>query len=144
MTDRDFGNRVYTLRKNAGLSQNELEIERKFLIEYPDVKLLEADPACRRIEIIQTYLKSDNGDEVRVRQRGENGNYVDFLTTKRKLCGIKRIEIEKRLTKEEYLALLMDISEQAMIDKHTGKLLSYRLGQQHCCHRRVHTAGQSA
>ena len=39
-----------------------LEIERKFLIEYPDVKLLEADPACRRIEIIQTYLKSDNGD----------------------------------------------------------------------------------
>ena len=24
MTDRDFGNRVYTLRKNAGLSQNEL------------------------------------------------------------------------------------------------------------------------
>lgn len=85
-----------------------LEIERKFLIEYPDVKLLEADPACRRIEIIQTYLKSDNGDEVRVRQRGENGNYVYFLTTKRKLCGIKRIEIEKRLTKEEYLALLMD------------------------------------
>lgn len=85
-----------------------LEIERKFLIEYPDEKLLEADPACRRIEIIQTYLKSDNGDEVRVRQRGENGNYVYFLTTKRKLCGIKRIEIEKRLTKEEYLALLMD------------------------------------
>ena len=45
---------------------------------------------------------------MRVRQRGENGNYVYFLTTKRKLCGIKRIEIEKRLTKEEYLALLMD------------------------------------
>lgn len=45
---------------------------------------------------------------MRVRQRGENGHYVYFLTTKRKLCGMKRVEIERRLTKEEYLTLLMD------------------------------------
>lgn len=85
-----------------------LEIERKFLIEYPDIKRLEASPACRRVEIIQTYLQSENGDEVRVRQRGENGHYVYFLTTKRKLSGIKRVELERRLTKEEYLTFLMD------------------------------------
>ena len=85
-----------------------LEIERKFLIEYPDIKRLEASPACRRVEIIQTYLQSEKGEEVRVRQRGENGNYVYFLTTKRTLSGIKRVELEKRLTKEEYLAFLMD------------------------------------
>ena len=35
------------------------EIERKFLIEYPDIKWLESLPNCQRIEIIQTYLKSD-------------------------------------------------------------------------------------
>ena len=50
------------------------EIERKYLIEYPDIKWLESNPACQRIEIIQTYLNSTNGDEVRVRQRGVDGN----------------------------------------------------------------------
>ena len=47
------------------------EIERKFLIEYPNIKELEQNPNCRRVEIIQTYLHSGAGDEVRVRQRGE-------------------------------------------------------------------------
>ena len=46
------------------------EIERKFLIEYPDIKLLESMPNCRKVEIIQTYLKSENDEEVRIRQRG--------------------------------------------------------------------------
>lgn len=30
------------------------EIERKYLIEYPDIKWLETNPSCQRIEIIQT------------------------------------------------------------------------------------------
>ncbi len=84
------------------------EIERKFLIEYPDVKTLEANPNCKSIEIIQTYLNSDNGNEIRVRQRGENGNYIYFKTIKKKVSDVKRIEIEKRLSKDEYLTLLMD------------------------------------
>jgi CYTH domain-containing protein len=86
-----------------------LEIERKFLIEYPDVMWLESLPNCRRIEIIQTYLKSDNGDEVRVRQRGIDGHFIYFKTIKRTLEGAKRVEIEKRLTRDEYLSLLMDV-----------------------------------
>lgn len=85
-----------------------LEIERKFLIEYPDTALLEANPGCRKVEIIQTYLNSDNEDEIRVRQRGEKGSYIYFKTVKKKLDGLKRIEIESRLTKDEYLTLLMD------------------------------------
>ena len=83
------------------------EIERKFLIEYPDIKRLESDPNCQRIEIIQTYLKSDNGDEVRVRQRGINGHYIYFQTVKRKVSDVKRVEIERRLSQNEYLSLLM-------------------------------------
>ena len=47
------------------------EIERKFLIEYPDIEALEKNPNCKKVEIIQTYLNSGNGDEIRVRQRGE-------------------------------------------------------------------------
>ena len=84
------------------------EIERKFLIEYPDIAWLEANPNCRKIEIIQTYLRSDNGDEVRVRQRGSDGHYVYFQTIKRLVSGIKRVEIEQRLTQNEYLQLLMN------------------------------------
>ncbi|MBR3439348.1 MAG: AAA family ATPase [Clostridia bacterium] len=84
------------------------ETERKFLIERPDVEALEALPNCRKVEIIQTYLKSDNGDEVRVRQRGERGNYIYFQTIKRSVTPLKRVEIEKRLSQNEYLERLMD------------------------------------
>ena len=34
------------------------EIERKYLIEYPDTAWLESLPNCERVEIIQTYLKN--------------------------------------------------------------------------------------
>ena len=85
-----------------------LEIERKFLIEYPDIRWLESIPNCQRIEIIQTYLKSDNDDEVRVRQRGIDGHYVYFQTTKRKVSDVKRVEIEHRLSESEYVRLLMN------------------------------------
>ena len=84
------------------------EIERKFLIEYPDIKWLESIPNCQRIEIIQTYLKSDNGDEVRVRQRGIDGHYIYFQTIKRKISDVKRVEIERRLSESEYIRLLMN------------------------------------
>lgn len=84
------------------------EIERKFLIEYPDIEWLESIPSCQRVEIIQTYLNSNNGEEIRVRQRGVDGNYIYFQTIKKKISDIKRIEIENRLSQSEYLKLLMD------------------------------------
>ena len=84
------------------------EIERKFLIEYPDLAWLEAQPTCRRVEIIQTYLRSDENEEIRIRQRGVNGSYIYFKTVKRRISDTKRIEIEDRLSAEEYLTLLMD------------------------------------
>ncbi len=84
------------------------EIERKFLIEYPDLKWLASMPNCRRVEIIQTYLKSDENEEIRVRQRGFDGHYVYFQTTKRAVSGMKRVEIERRLSEREYLRLLMN------------------------------------
>lgn len=84
------------------------EIERKFLIEYPDIKWLESIPNCQRIEIIQTYLMSNKDEEVRVRQRGFDGHYIYFQTTKRKVSDVKRVEIERRLSEREYLRLLMN------------------------------------
>ena len=85
-----------------------LEIERKFLIEYPDLKWLESLPNCRKVDIIQTYLSAREGDELRVRQRGENGSYVYFKTLKRRVSDTARIEGEQRLSQDEYLRLLME------------------------------------
>ncbi len=84
------------------------EIERKFLIEYPDIHWLESLPNCQRIEIIQTYLKTDEDEEVRVRQRGSDGHYIYTETTKRTVSSVKRVEIERRLSEREYLRLLMN------------------------------------
>lgn len=84
------------------------EIERKFLIAYPDIEQMESIPNCQKVQIIQTYLKADPGEEVRVRQRGSDGHYTYYETKKRPVSEEKRIEIERRLTRDEYLSRLMD------------------------------------
>lgn len=101
------------------------EIERKYLIEYPDIKWLESNPSCQRIEIIQTYLNSAAGDEVRVRQRGVDGNYIYFQTIKRKVSDVKRVEIEKRLSQAEYLRLLMEADTTKRQIRKTRYCLTY-------------------
>ena len=56
---------------------------------------------------MQTYLASEiKGEEVRIRQRGQDGCYIYYKTRKRRTEDGKRIEIEERLTQDEYLALL--------------------------------------
>lgn len=101
------------------------EIERKFLIEYPDIKWLESCPSCQRIEIIQTYLNSAAGEEVRIRQRGIDGNYIYFQTIKKKVSDVKRIEIERRLSQSEYLRLLMEADTTKRQIRKTRYCLTY-------------------
>ena len=84
------------------------EIERKYLIYYPDIKELEKMPNCTKIDIVQTYLKSEDGVERRVRARGIDGDYLYYLTEKRKISNLKRVETERKLTQDEYLSLLME------------------------------------
>lgn len=124
----DFENKMKRLIKeiSAFLGEPEpFEIERKFLIQYPDLNWLENLPNCQRIEIIQTYLNSKDGEEVRVRQRGMNGNYIYFQTTKKSLTGLKRVEIERRLSKDEYLTLLMDADSSKRQIRKTRYCLTY-------------------
>ena len=102
-----------------------LEIERKFLIEYPDLNWLESLPNCRKVDIIQTYLTAEPGDELRVRQRGENGSYVYFKTRKRKVSKTARVEIEERLSQNEYLRLLMDADPAKRPIRKTRYCLTY-------------------
>ena len=83
------------------------EIERKYLIKMPDISTI-SNPTLHKSEIIQTYLKTSSDDtEIRIRQRGIDGNYTYTKTTKKTISPIKRIEIENRISKDEYLNLLM-------------------------------------
>lgn len=102
------------------------EIERKYLIEYPDIKWLEGNPACQRIEIIQTYLNSESDEEVRVRQRGVDGHYIYFQTIKKRVSDLKRVEIERRLSQAEYLELLMDADTSRKQIRKTRYCLIYK------------------
>lgn len=81
------------------------EIERSFLIKKPTPEIL-AELKAVPISIFQTYLKSEDGIERRVRQRGANGNYLYFYTEKTGKNKLERIETERRITQKEYLDLL--------------------------------------
>ena len=126
----DFESKIRKLIKEilSFLGEPEpLEIERKYLIAYPDLAMLESIENCEKVEIIQTYLHSENeGEEVRVRQRGCDGHYVYFKTVKKALDGIRRIEIEKRLTKDEYLKLLMSADTSKRQIRKNRYCLTYR------------------
>lgn len=107
----DFEGKIKRLINEISTFLNEpdcYEIERKYLIEFPNLKELENMENCEKLEIIQTYLSGSNNEETRIRQRGKDGNYVYYKTIKKRIDEFKRIEKEKRLSKEEYLSLLME------------------------------------
>lgn len=86
---------------------NGLEIERKFLIKYPDIKLLKAQRGCRIIEIEQSYLK-DGG---RARKICEEGKVSHIKTVKKHITDIKRQEKEWEISKEEFAEALNNRAE---------------------------------
>ena len=101
------------------------EIERKFLIEIPNLEYLESLPNCEKVQIVQTYLKSNDDEEIRIRQRGSNGSFTYSKTRKINISNLKRIEVEERLTEEEYInELLNSDPERGQIIK-TRYCLSY-------------------
>lgn len=103
-----------------------LEIERKYLIEYPDMDWLKSQEACRPVEIAQAYLTRSDGTDVRVRQRGTDGGYIYIETIKRGGPGIERTEIERRITAEEYRSLLEGAKGDVRWIRKTRYCLVYR------------------
>ena len=101
------------------------EIERKFLIEYPNLIELENRTDCHKVDIIQTYLKAGKDEEVRVRQRGYNGQYIYFMTTKKYITPTTRVEVERRLSQDEYLKLLMEADTSLHQIRKTRFCLTY-------------------
>ena len=60
-----------------------------------------------------------------IRQRGENGSYIYFKTVKRKVSDLKRVEIEERLSQNEYFNCLMDADPEKRPIRKTRYCLTY-------------------
>ncbi len=84
-----------------------LEIEKKFLVEKPEIKMLENMPLCRGVDITQVYLKSENGTGRRIRNR----EGCCYYTEKRRISNGIREESEYKITKSQYENLLKEADE---------------------------------
>ena len=89
-----------------------LEIERKYLIAYPDVDALRS--RCSAVyEMEQTYLRAAPGVTARVRRRvGEREEF--FHTEKERITDRTHVERERTVTREEYETLLQTRDENAL------------------------------
>ena len=88
------------------MNTNGIEIEHKYLIEYPDRNELLAMPGADSAIIAQTYLKSEKGTTERVRRWRQGDSTRYYHTVKRRISGLSHQEDESEIGEEEYSALL--------------------------------------
>lgn len=115
----DFSEKLSELKKQVFLFLGipvPLEIERKFLIKYPDISFLLNNRMCKPVDIFQTYIML-NGHKIRLRKRGEGGSFCYYKTRKIQLSSIKRVEIENRLSDKEYNELLENAEKKLSVEK---------------------------
>lgn len=79
-----------------------LEIERRFLIEYPDVEYIKTLPNTNYVNISQAYVKADFNYH-RMRKRGRDGDDIYMVSSKVTFDDMTRLEVEYRIEEEEYL-----------------------------------------
>ncbi|MBE6729342.1 MAG: hypothetical protein E7568_03810 [Ruminococcaceae bacterium] len=84
------------------MNKDGLEIERKFLIEYPDIDFLLSLSGCAVMKISQSYLE----DRSRIRKIEQDGKTYYIRTVKQKITEVTRKEREWQISEEEYFALL--------------------------------------
>lgn len=92
------------------------EIERKFLVEFPDVSKLNVK---KKLKIYQTYLKNnENETQRRVRKIESEGKITYTYTEKLFLTSITRKEMEYDIDEVEYQRLVVQAREDcAVIEK---------------------------
>lgn len=110
-----------------------LEIERKFLIRYPEIGKLRAMPDYRVVHMEQSYLAAtDDFVGGRIRRITDGDTVRCVYTYKERLSDMTRREYERTITEEEYAALLQrKIPDTITIEKDrhsfTYKGLTYEL-----------------
>ena len=115
----DFADKLSNLKKQVffflGIPRP-LEIERKYLIKYPDISHLLKNNFCKPVSIFQTYI-TVNGRKIRMRKRGERGGFSYYKTSKTQVNAFTRIEIEERLSEQEYNEILKEAENKISIEK---------------------------
>ena len=96
----------------------QIELEKKFLIEYPDLELLNEKYNPKKYDIEQIYLLSDEDGSRRIRMRREGESTVFIETVKLRINGSKCYEYERELSAEEY--------EQCKADADPERSLIYK------------------
>jgi CYTH domain-containing protein/predicted ATPase len=82
-----------------------VEVERKFLVrQAPESAAMPV--RCEEVEIEQTYLKTTDGSEARVRRRGQHGSYTYTHTIKWPRAAGERIELQRPISGRDYVGLL--------------------------------------
>lgn len=119
--------------ENFDILNAPLEIERKFLIEYPDIEALRQMPDYRVVHMEQSYLQATEdfvGGRIRKIAEGDSVRYV--YTYKVRLTELTRREYERDITAEEYSDLLarktpntITIRKDRHVFRHKG--LTYEL-----------------
>ena len=85
------------------------EIERKYLIRYPDIKTLLAQKGVEQWEIVQIYLTvSGPGETRRIRQVVSGGEIKYYKTFKKRLTDLSNEEDEGEIDQLEYIHLCQE------------------------------------
>ena len=86
-----------------------LEIERKYIIEMPDVSVLSQQPEYTVSGILQIYIQGAIGETHRVRRRDFSDRVVCTETRKIRIDKISSTEIEGEISIEEFDRLALTI-----------------------------------
>ena len=101
------------------------EIERKYLISMPDPDFLRENASPT--EIVQTYLLPPAPHiNARVRKRGRDGDWTYTHTEKTRLSDLRRIENERRISREEYETLLQNADPDRNVIQKTRWVLPWK------------------
>ena len=101
------------------------EIERKFIIEFPDLTWLGSLPACESVQIVQHYLRSPANEEIRIRRRTSGASNMYYLTEKRIDGKKKTLRTQRRLSEFEYDMLLTQVDPERRAIHKTRYCLTY-------------------
>lgn len=92
--------KIHNLKKEIKTLLKSIELEKKYLIEYPNIEAF-AKYKPYKAEIEQIYLLSPIGSH-RIRKRGNDGAFAYYETLKLRLSGDKCLEYENIISKEIY------------------------------------------
>jgi CYTH domain-containing protein len=102
---KDFKQEESSMNEKETIGNDRIpyEIERKFLIRYPDVETLLAKPSCIHKSMVQMYLLTNRpGETKRIRKVVQDGKTTCYYTHKKRLSSLRRIEEECEISPEEY------------------------------------------